>query len=124
MLDRHIPDWRQDNAGLRHALGIPKVELWEAHSSAKDELIKRVNETTGAKSPERRAMEPFVNGGTLATSSAFTDGKLSGTLYRFVTWVADPCPTCANSQDYKRVTVVLTTPGTASPFITSTIVSK
>ncbi|HEY2967331.1 MAG TPA: alpha-glucan family phosphorylase [Casimicrobiaceae bacterium] len=54
MLDRHIPDWRQDNAGLRHALGIPKLELWEAHTSAKHELIKCVNETTGA------AMDPKV----------------------------------------------------------------
>jgi len=54
MLDRHIPDWRQDNAGLRHALGIPKLELWEAHTSAKQELIKCVNETTGA------AMDPKV----------------------------------------------------------------
>jgi starch phosphorylase len=54
MLDRHIPDWRQDNAGLRHVLGIPKLELWEAHTSAKHELIKCVNETTGA------AMDPKV----------------------------------------------------------------
>jgi prepilin-type N-terminal cleavage/methylation domain-containing protein len=68
--------------------------------------------------------EGFVSGGTLATSSAWTDGNLSGTLYRFVTWVADPCPACANSKDYKRVTVVLTTPGSAVPFKDSTIVNK
>ena len=54
MLDRHIPDWRQDNASLRYALGIPKLEVWDAHSGAKHELIKRVNETTGA------AMDPNV----------------------------------------------------------------
>ena len=54
MLDRHIPDWRQDNASLRHVLGIPKLELWEAHTSAKQDLIKCVNEATGA------AMDPKV----------------------------------------------------------------
>ena len=54
MLDRHIPDWRQDNASLRHALGIPKLELWEAHTGAKHELIECVNEATGA------AMDPKV----------------------------------------------------------------
>jgi Tfp pilus assembly protein PilE len=68
--------------------------------------------------------EQFVTGGTLAPSSSWTDGKLTGTIYLFVTWVADACPSCAKSQDYKRVTLVLTTPGTARPFTTSTIVTK
>jgi len=54
MLDRHIPDWRQDNASLRYALGIPKLELWDAHTSAKHELLKHVNDMTGA------AMDPDV----------------------------------------------------------------
>jgi glycogen phosphorylase len=48
MLDRHIPDWRQDNASLRHVLGVPRPEVWNAHGSAKAELLKYVNETTGA----------------------------------------------------------------------------
>jgi starch phosphorylase len=48
MLDRHVPDWRQDNASLRYVLGIPKLELWDAHVGAKLELIKHVNEKTGA----------------------------------------------------------------------------
>jgi len=47
MLDRHVPDWRQDNASLRYALGIPKLEVWDAHLGAKHELIERVNDTTG-----------------------------------------------------------------------------
>jgi starch phosphorylase len=54
MLDRHVPDWRQDNASLRYVLGIPKLELWDAHVGAKLELIKYVNEKTGA------AMDPNV----------------------------------------------------------------
>jgi starch phosphorylase len=48
MLDRHIPDWEQDNASLRHVLGIAKSEIWDAHASAKAELIAYVNEVTGA----------------------------------------------------------------------------
>lgn len=48
MLDRHIPDWEQDNASLRHVLGIAKSEIWDAHASAKGELIAYVNEVTGA----------------------------------------------------------------------------
>jgi len=48
MLDRHIPDWEQDNASLRHVLGIAKSEIWDAHASAKAELISYVNDITGA----------------------------------------------------------------------------
>jgi starch phosphorylase len=48
MLDQHVPDWRQDNASLRHVLGIAKSEIWDAHASAKAELIAYVNEVTGA----------------------------------------------------------------------------
>jgi starch phosphorylase len=43
LFDRHIPDWRKDNFSLRHALDIPKPELWGAHAAAKEELIRRVN---------------------------------------------------------------------------------
>jgi starch phosphorylase len=46
-LDRHIPDWRQDNASLRHVLGVSKSEIWDAHVRAKADLLKYVNETTG-----------------------------------------------------------------------------
>jgi starch phosphorylase len=47
MLDRHVPDWRQDNASLRYVLGIPKLEMWDAHASAKQELIRCVNDASG-----------------------------------------------------------------------------
>jgi prepilin-type N-terminal cleavage/methylation domain-containing protein len=71
--------------------------------------------------------EPLVTGGTstLAASSAWNDGRMSGTIYRFVTWVADPCPSCTAGQDYKRVTVVVTVNGATGrkPFITSTVVT-
>lgn len=54
MLDRHIPDWRQNNAALRHVLGIPTLEVWDAHLSAKQQLIRYVNEASDA------AMDPNV----------------------------------------------------------------
>ena len=47
LFDRHITAWRDDNASLRYALGIPRHELWGAHQKAKEELIRRVNERNG-----------------------------------------------------------------------------
>jgi starch phosphorylase len=74
MLDRHIPDWRQDNASLRHALGIPKLELWQAHTDAKRELIECVNATTGA------AMDPTVF--TIGFARRATPWKRADLLFR------------------------------------------
>jgi glycogen phosphorylase len=48
LFDRHIDAWRQDNASLRYALGIPKQELWAAHLAAKQMLIDHVNATAAA----------------------------------------------------------------------------
>jgi glycogen phosphorylase len=48
LFDRHISAWRQDNASLRYALGIPKQELWAAHLAAKQALLDQVNATSGA----------------------------------------------------------------------------
>ena len=48
VLDRHIGAWREDNASLRYALGIPRHELWAAHQSARQDLIAWVNQRTGA----------------------------------------------------------------------------
>jgi prepilin-type N-terminal cleavage/methylation domain-containing protein len=71
--------------------------------------------------------EQLVTGGsgTLAASSTWNDGRMSGTIYRFVTWVADACPSCTPAQDYKRVTVVVKVDGATGrkPFITSTVVA-
>jgi starch phosphorylase len=47
LFDRHISAWREDNASLRYALGIPRQELWVAHQHAKDELIRLVNQRCG-----------------------------------------------------------------------------
>ena len=95
--------------------------------NAKDPLNYVVNSPAEYKYDwsEPSKKEPFVTGGSIgAYSTAWTLGNVSGTLYRFVTWVSDPCPSCANSQDYKRVTIVLTTSGTAAPFVDSTVITK
>lgn len=49
VLDRHISAWREDNASLRYALGIPRHELWSAHQSARQELVAWINQRTGAQ---------------------------------------------------------------------------
>lgn len=48
LLDRDIPDWRQDNFSLRQALRVPGADLWHAHSEAKQEMLRLVNRETGA----------------------------------------------------------------------------
>ena len=39
VLDRHIPNWRQDSYALRNALDIPREEIWQAHQAAKIKLF-------------------------------------------------------------------------------------
>lgn len=48
VLDRHISAWREDNASLRYALGIPRHELWAAHQSARQDLVAWANQRSGA----------------------------------------------------------------------------
>src|SRR6266540_1059017 len=43
VFDRHIPGWREDNSSLRNALRIPTKEVWQAHATAKAELVAEVN---------------------------------------------------------------------------------
>jgi starch phosphorylase len=42
LFDRYISDWRQDNFSLRSALGIPRVDIWEAHNRCKERLMELV----------------------------------------------------------------------------------
>ncbi len=46
LFDRYIDSWREDNFSLRYALGIPKADVWKAHSEAKHELVQYVNRET------------------------------------------------------------------------------
>ncbi len=43
LFDRYIWGWEQDNFSLRYALSIPKPELWQAHTQAKQRLLQYVN---------------------------------------------------------------------------------
>ena len=47
LFDRHVPEWRRDNAYLRHAIGIPLEEVRAAHRAAKDDLFVEVARRTG-----------------------------------------------------------------------------
>ena len=47
LYDRHVPGWSNDPAMLRHALQIPRPELWEAHVASKQRLLAAVRERTG-----------------------------------------------------------------------------
>ena len=49
LYDRHIPGWREDSFSLRYALGIPLEAIRQAHSEAKQRLIKEVNDRVGVE---------------------------------------------------------------------------
>jgi type II secretory pathway pseudopilin PulG len=70
------------------------------------------------------ASEPLVvdaTGGQAGTAgpTAWSDGRLSGNVYRFISWVGDPYCTaavnCTGTTNYKRVTVEVTLNGTGGP---------
>jgi starch phosphorylase len=48
LFDKHLPGWHYDSFELRHALNIPKHEIWEAHMAAKRVLVQHINSTTNA----------------------------------------------------------------------------
>jgi starch phosphorylase len=48
LFNKHIPDWRNDNASLRYAASISDEAIWGAHHSAKRTLIEYVNKVTNA----------------------------------------------------------------------------
>lgn len=52
LYDCHIPDWRQDNFSLRHAESIPKQQVWDAHTRAKTELLKFVEQQGAVLDPD------------------------------------------------------------------------
>jgi len=54
LFDRHIPSWRDDNAYLRHAVGIPLDEISAAHRANKLALVAMVAAKTSVElDPER-----------------------------------------------------------------------
>lgn len=61
--------------------------------------------------------------GNVVPVSSWSDGRFSGSVYDFVTWTSDPTcsqtstpgSNCPISNDYKRITVVVTLTGAAHP---------
>lgn len=47
LYDRHIPEWRRDNAYLRYVIGIPCEEIGAAHAEAKNKLFAEIRAKTG-----------------------------------------------------------------------------
>ena len=52
LYDQHIPGWAEDSFSLRYALGIDGGEIWEAHRTAKRQLLARVEAQTGLSMEE------------------------------------------------------------------------
>ena len=48
LFDQHIPGWREDNFSLRYALSIPQQEVWDAHLTAKRQMLEHVNRASNA----------------------------------------------------------------------------
>jgi starch phosphorylase len=48
LFDRHMPGWREDNFSLRSALSLPNHDVWDAHLTAKRQMIEDVNHATNA----------------------------------------------------------------------------
>jgi starch phosphorylase len=46
LFDQYIPGWREDNFSLRYALSIPDQAVWDAHRTAKRQMIEDVNRAT------------------------------------------------------------------------------
>jgi starch phosphorylase len=46
LFDRHIPGWARDPFSLRHAIKIPKEEVWAAHVAAKERLVEEIRRRT------------------------------------------------------------------------------
>jgi hypothetical protein len=58
----------------------------------------------------------------ISTSNGST--RVSGSLYRFITWVNDPeckADACGGAEDYKRITVAVTSSRLHSPVTLSTL---
>lgn len=94
-----------DDPGSAVTAGPPATYRWDQRS--------------GGAAPEPLVIDA-ANGAVTADSTRWGDGRLSGTVHRFVTWVDASCPSgasdvCSGAQDYKRVTVAVTVDGLGGP---------
>jgi starch phosphorylase len=49
LFERYVSDWRKDSFNLRSVLSIPDEEIWRAHKSSKDSLLRFISEKTGKR---------------------------------------------------------------------------
>lgn len=88
---------------------------------------------TGCSYTTNGVSTPFVSG-NVAPVTSWSDGRFSGSIYDFVTWRSDPTcnqtsspgAICPTSNDYKRVTIVVTltsTDRTTQPALVSSFVA-
>ena len=83
LYDRHIPEWRHDNAYLRYALGIPLEEIREAHAQAKRELLTEVERVSG-----NRLDESVMTIGFARRASTYKRADLLFTNLERLKWIA------------------------------------
>jgi hypothetical protein len=115
------------------AMSYDKVALTSMPTTAASDVDPRSRVTAGGGYAAKTGIpaEPLVvdsAGGALATGpEPWTDGRTSGQLFRFVTWVDDPkCGAlCPGTHDLKRISVAVTFNGTGVPrkpiFLTSLV---
>ena len=81
------------------------------------------NRTTGAT--ENLDIDTTTPG-VVTPVQNWSEGRYSGKIYQFVTWTTDPncSPACPSSQDYKRITVAVTSStGSPSPVYVSSVIA-
>jgi prepilin-type N-terminal cleavage/methylation domain-containing protein len=81
------------------------------------------NRTTGAS--ENLDIDTTTPG-VVTPVQSWSEGRFSGKIHEFVTWTTDPncSPACPSSQDYKRITVAVTSStGSPSPVYVSSVVA-
>jgi glycogen phosphorylase len=65
LYDQYIPGWRQNNFSLRYALSIPMQEIWLAHTKAKKNLIRYINQSTDIGMDEQTLTIGFARRSTV-----------------------------------------------------------
>lgn len=99
---------------LNGAAGAPARYQWDHGDASRIEPI--VSQAAGGIAPGPSGLTPG--------STSWSDGRLSGRVYRLVTWVDDPWT--APTRDYKRITIVSDVNGNEplAPVVMSSIMSR
>jgi type II secretory pathway pseudopilin PulG len=112
---------------IEYVQGIPYSQIgMSATAATSTDATNPDYYVTGGSSPSFQwnrtagSAEPLdvdtTTPGVVTPVQNWSAGRFSGKIYDFVTWTTDPkcSPACPSSQDYKRITVAVTS-GTGSP---------